>query len=53
MTVIAIAIATFCYAVVFVGNLVQKDYPHSLMWFSYALGNCGLLWYEYSKRIVE
>jgi len=49
MTIFAIAIATCCYVIVCIGNLIEKDYPHSLMWFSYATANLGLLWYEYNK----
>ena len=49
MNVTAMIIATICYLTVFIGNLRQRDYPHSLMWFSYTLANCGLLWYEFNK----
>ena len=49
ITVIAIGIATVCYLVGAIGNILQKDYPHTLMWFSYATANLGLLWYEYNK----
>jgi hypothetical protein len=30
--------------------LKQRDYPHSLMWFAYALANSALLWYETGKK---
>ncbi len=49
MNILPIVIATACYFIVFVGNLRQKDWPHSLMWFSYTLANAGLLWYEWNK----
>ena len=49
ITITAIGVATLCYIVGAVGNLMQKDYPHALMWFSYATANLGLLWYEYNK----
>lgn len=49
MSIPAISIATICYVATAYGNLKQRDYPHAFVWFSYALANCGLLWYEYNK----
>ena len=33
-----------------IGNLRNKDYPHSFIWFCYALSQCGFIWYELSKE---
>jgi hypothetical protein len=52
MSVTLIIIATICYLLTCLDNLRQQDYPHSLMWFSYALANLALVWYEYSKRNI-
>ena len=53
ITITAIGVATLCYIVGAVGNLMQKDYPHALMWFSYAMANVGLLWYELNKMKIS
>jgi hypothetical protein len=50
MSIWLIIIATICYLITAVDNFFQDDYPHTLMWFSYALANSGLIWYEYSKN---
>lgn len=49
MGVITLAIATICYALTGISNLKQKDYPHAIVWFAYAVANSALLWYEYGK----
>lgn len=49
MSIIPLSIATVCYVITAYSNLKQRDYPHAFVWFSYALANCGLLWYEYDK----
>ena len=49
MSVWAILIASICYLVTAIANFRQKDYPHCMMWFSYFLANCGLIWYEVVK----
>jgi hypothetical protein len=49
MTIWAIAVITCLYLFISGDNIRQGDYPHSLMWFAYALANTGLLWYEYNK----
>jgi len=49
MSIIPLSIATVCYIITMFSNLKQKDYPHALVWGSYALANIGLLWYEYNK----
>ncbi len=46
----AIGISTLCYLVCGVDNFRQKDFPHALVWFSYAAANSGFLWYEYIKN---
>jgi hypothetical protein len=50
MSIYAIAAASLLYLVCAVDNFRQGDYPHCLVWFSYALANMGLLWYEYNKH---
>jgi hypothetical protein len=45
----AIAVSSAMYIVVCGSCIKQKDYPHALMWFSYAMANIGLLWYEIKK----
>ena len=46
---LAITTASLMYLVVCICCIKQKDYPHALMWFSYAMANIGLLWYEIKK----
>lgn len=46
---LAITTASIMYLVVCTSCIKQKDYPHALMWFSYAMANVGLLWYEIKK----
>jgi len=46
---ICVTISTFLYLCVCISCLIQKDYPHGLMWAGYTFANIGLLWYEYSK----
>ena len=41
MSTWAISIASLCYLVTAISNFRQKDYPHSMMWFSYFLANCA------------
>lgn len=47
---IFILIPMLCYAAQGVVNFVQGDKPHALIWFSYACGNVGFLWYEMTKQ---
>jgi len=49
MTLWAISVITVLFILISADNFRQGDYPHSLMWFAYALANTGLLWYEYNK----
>jgi len=46
----AITITSICYGIASISCIRDKDYPHSLMWFAYALANIGLLWYEIQKQ---
>ena len=46
----AITITSICYTIASISCIKDKDYPHSLMWFAYALANIGLLWYEIQKQ---
>jgi hypothetical protein len=46
----AISITSVCYTVTSIGCIKDRDYPHALMWFAYALANIGLLWYEIQKQ---
>ena len=50
---LAIATASVMYLVVCSSCIKQKDYPHALMWFSYAMANIGLLWYELKQISVS
>jgi hypothetical protein len=45
----AIAVSAAMYLIVCGSCIKQKDYPHALMWLSYAMANIGLLWYEIKK----
>jgi hypothetical protein len=45
----AIAVSAVMYLIVCGSCIKQKDYPHALMWLSYAMANIGLLWYEIKK----
>jgi len=45
----AIAVSALMYIIVCGSCIKQKDYPHALMWISYAMANIGLLWYEIKK----
>ena len=49
MALPAIVISTLCYLWTTYWTLKGGDAPHALMWFSYALANMGLLWYEFNK----
>jgi len=49
MALPAIIISTLCYIWTAFVTGYGGDYPHSLMWFAYALANLGLLWYEFNK----
>ena len=51
--ILAIATASVMYLVVCVSCMKLKDYPHALMWFSYAMANVGLLWYELNKMKIS
>ena len=46
----AIGISTICYLACALDNLIQKDYPHTLIWAAYATANMGFLWYEFAKK---
>ncbi len=50
MGIPALIICIILYAIIGIDNLIKKDYPHSLIWFCYALANVGFLWYELQKR---
>ncbi len=47
--IISLIIAIILYIVIGSQNLYDKDYPHALTWFAYALANIGFLWYEFQK----
>ena len=47
--IIFILIPTLCYAAQGMINYKLRDYPHAFIWFSYALGNCGFIWFELSR----
>ena len=49
----AIAVSAAMYVIVCGSCIKQKDYPHALMWFSYAMANMGLLWYELNKMKIK
>ena len=49
----AIAVSAAMYVIVCGSCIKQKDYPHALMWFSYAMANMGLLWYELNKMKIN
>jgi len=51
MGIYAIIIATVLYLFTSLSCLRQKDYPHALIWFSYAVANTGFMWYEIQKKI--
>jgi hypothetical protein len=43
MTLWLIAIPTACYAIASVAYGIQRNWPMSVVYFGYALANCGLL----------
>lgn len=47
--VLSIGCASIFYVIAGISCLKQKDYPHALMWLSYASANIGLMWYEINK----
>lgn len=47
--VFSIALASLLYTIAGISCLKQKDFPHALMWMSYASANLGLAWYELQK----
>jgi hypothetical protein len=49
MSYALILIPTVCYMGQAVVNLKQRDYPHAMIWFCYALANVGFIWYEVKK----
>ena len=49
MGIVTLILATLLYLITCVSCIIGKDYPHSLMFFSYSLANLGLLWYEIQK----
>jgi hypothetical protein len=49
MNVTFLSIATFFYFLTAASNLKQRDYPMALLWFSYTVANCSLIWYEARK----
>lgn len=53
MGIIALILAIILYLTIALQNYLDKDYPHSFVWFSYALANVGFLWYEFVKKTVE
>jgi hypothetical protein len=46
---IFILIPLLCYSIQGFLCIKGKDYSHSLVWFSYAMGNVGFIWYEITK----
>ena len=53
MSIWGIIIASVCYIVTGVGCLRRSDYPHALVWFSYALANGGFILYELKEMKGE
>ena len=53
MNIVCMIISVILYSCMAIGNYRQGDYPHVVMWLSYATGNLGLLWYEYGKIIAN
>lgn len=47
---IIVTIVFFLYAAVGISYIMNKNYPWSLVWFSYALANLGLIWAANSKH---
>jgi hypothetical protein len=50
MGITALILAIMLYIVIGIQNCLDKDYPHAMIWFSYALANFGFLWYEWVKQ---
>ncbi len=50
MGAVAISICIGLYLVTGAGCLLRKDYPHAIMWGSYALANVGLLLHELQSK---
>jgi len=50
MGVYSLILAIILYITIALQNLIDKDYPHVLIWLSYAAANAGFLWYEILKR---
>jgi hypothetical protein len=46
----AIFVTSICYLVASFSCVKDRDFPHALMWFAYALANSALLWYEINKQ---
>lgn len=50
MTVfIPLGISILCYTWIGMTNVMQRDYPHALAWFAYALAQVAFVWYEWQK----
>ena len=52
-TQVAICLSFVLYCVIAIGNLRDRDYPHALIWFAYALSQAGFYWYELTKEVPE
>jgi len=49
MTLISLVVPTICYLITGISFFMKKDYPHGLIFSSYAVANFGFIWYEISK----
>lgn len=45
----AIILSMALYLFISYSNARERDYPHALIWFAYAISQAGFLWYEYTK----
>lgn len=50
MGLTALVLATVLYLIIAADNLFKKDYPHAGLWFSYAMANGFMVWYEVIKN---
>jgi hypothetical protein len=46
MTAALIIIPTLCYGIAAVAYGIQRNWPMVIVYFGYALANCGLLWLD-------
>jgi hypothetical protein len=46
MILISLFVPTICYVITGISFFMKKDYPHGLIFLSYAVANSGFIWYE-------